>query len=133
MLHDHAAALLQRSSHAAGNDMRLRERGLKAHVQVVGVRAEKAALVVHRQNGQRAHVDAVVVVGHLKAREHALDQHALAAARLPHDADQPVKGRQVVLGDGHAHLRHAPDATGREVHAVQVVIVDGQTIASPTG
>ncbi len=98
--------------------MQLGERLLKADVQVIGVRLVEAA-VVNIQQRQRAHVDAVVVVGELQPREHAAYQQALARPGIANDADEPVKCGQVPLGNSHAQLAHAHIAARGKVHAVQ--------------
>ena len=81
MLHHHPAALAQSVGDGLGQFANLGEAQLKAHVQMIGVGLIKADLV-HAEQRQRPHVDAVVVVGHLQAGKHPLAQQALAAARL---------------------------------------------------
>ena len=57
--------------------MRLGEGLLKANIQMVGMRLVKAGLP-HLKQGERAHIDAAIVIGQLKPRKHAADQKALA-------------------------------------------------------
>ena len=51
---------------------------LKADVHMIGMRGKKAGLRILVEDRQRAHVDAIVIVGQLKTREHPFDQHAFS-------------------------------------------------------
>ena len=92
MLYDHALFHVDGVHDGVGQNMRLGKAHLKADVEMVGMRRVKAVLLGHIQNGQRANVHAVVVVGQFQPREHAVDQRALARARVADEADQPIVG-----------------------------------------
>lgn len=131
MLHHHPLALSKGRHDGAGKLGALGKALLKADIQMVGVgsgKQRKAALVdphpqrvvQHLQNGQRADVDTLVVVGQLQARKHALDQHALARTRVADDADELIGWPQILLGDLHAQFGHAHVAARGKVDAVQM-------------
>ncbi len=74
---------------------------------------------IHRiQQGERANVYAVVVIGHFKAGKHALYQHAFSASGFTDNADQFIEGIQMSLSNQTAHLRHADNAAGGKVGGI---------------
>ena len=99
----------------------LRKAHLEAHIQVISMGRIEPVFLVLAQQGQGAHVDALVIVGQLQTGEHALDNHGLARTGLADDADDPVGGAEMLLGDLHAQLIHTVTAAGRGINSIQMV------------
>ena len=131
MLDDDPLALVEGLGDGVGQDAHLREAVLKADIHMVGVGGEEAEAGVLLQQGQGPHIDAVVVVCQVQAREHAPDQGALAGPGLPDDANELVKGGQVQLHQLHPQLVHALVAAGGEVGTDDVACLAVVHIVSP--
>ena len=121
MLHDHALLQPDGVHDGFGQNVRLGKAHLKTDVQMIGMRRIKAVLFGHIQNGQGAYVDAVIVVGQLQAREHAVDERAFAGARIADKADQTVIGAQVHLAHLHAKVIHTRAAARGEIGGLDQV------------
>ena len=82
---------------------------------MIGMGRVEAVLLRYVQDGQGAHIHAVVIIGQFQPREHAVDQRALARACIADEADQAVVGAQVHLPHLHAKVVHTCLAAGREI------------------
>ena len=124
MLDDDALAAPDSQPDGVRQLRELMEARLEADVQMVGVRREKARLILLLQKRERADVDAVVVVRKLDAGEHALDEHALAGAGFPDEADDLVKGRKIKLRNLHTERVDPAAAAGCKIRAVDMAALN---------
>ena len=124
MLDDDALAAPDSQPDGVRQLRELMEARLEADVQMVGVRREKARFILLLQKRERADVDAVVVVRKLDAGEHPLDEHALAGAGLPDEADDLVEGRKIKLRDLHTERVDPAAAAGSKIRAVDMAALN---------
>ena len=124
MLDDDALAAPDSQPDGVRQLRELMEARLEADVQMVGVRREKARFILLLQKRERADVDAVVVVRKLDAGEHPLDEHALAGAGFPDEADDLVEGRKIKLRDLHTERVDPAAAAGCKIRAVDMAALN---------
>ena len=124
MLDDDALAAPDSQPDGVRQLRELMEARLEADVQMVGVRREKARFILLLQKRERADVDAVVVVRKLDAGEHPLDEHALAGAGFPDEADDLVEGRKIKLRDLHTERVDPAAAAGSKIRAVDMAALN---------
>jgi len=89
---------------------------------MIGMGAVKAHIILRRaEQGKGADVYTRVIIGELKPWKHSLNDPRLPAAGTAEDADEIVKGREILLGNLHTEITEARKSPGCKKDTVEVV------------